>query len=272
MKNEVSFLDIFRKGSKTYFYSSLFFPKDVYRDVQVLYAFVRTADDLVDGKNADINKFNLFWEQYWSQGNKPSEDLIIDSFRQLANEKKFEKNWVRAFEESMRMDFEDNKYETLDDTIKYMYGSAEVIGLMMCKIMDVQDKAYPYAQALGRSMQYANFLRDINEDLGLNRQYFAVGELKKCKLKSLKYKDVMEDKDNFGKFISNQQKYYREWLDEGRKGYQYLPKWALRAIKTAEEMYTWTVDEIAANPMVVYEKKVKPSIGRIISTGIKNSI
>ncbi len=272
MRNEVSFLDIFRKGSKTYFYSSLFFPKDVYREVQVLYAFVRTADDLVDGRQANIDKFNLFWEKYWGNEDKPSGDLIIDYFRQLVKKKKFEKDWICAFEKSMRMDFGKNKYTTLDETIEYMYGSAEVIGLMMCRIINIKNEAFPSARALGRSMQYANFMRDIDEDLGLGRVYFAEAEMKKVGLKSLNHQDVLKNEKGFVQFINNQQKYYLEWLEEGRSGYQYLPKWALRAIKTAEEMYTWTVSEIATNPMVVYEKKVKPSIWKIISTGIKNSL
>uniref|UniRef100_UPI0034E301B6 phytoene/squalene synthase family protein n=1 Tax=Methanothrix sp. TaxID=90426 RepID=UPI0034E301B6 len=96
---------IFKKGSRTYFHSSLFFPPDVRRDVFVLYAFVRTADDLVDcvpQKRDEFYRFCECWER--STGGETIKDPVIDEFSELARRRNFSDQWTRAFLSSMEMD------------------------------------------------------------------------------------------------------------------------------------------------------------------------
>ena len=96
---------IFREGSKTYFYSSLFFPMDVRNDVFVLYAFVRKADNFVDTVPQRAKEFYAFWEKYEAALNgKVSGDIVIDTFISLMHQKKFNREWIRAFFEAMEMD------------------------------------------------------------------------------------------------------------------------------------------------------------------------
>ena len=80
MKNN-SIFQIFKQGSKTYFYSSVFFPKKVKEDVFILYAFVRTADDYVDCTPQKLDEFFSFKERYQQaiKGIK-SNNEIIDKF------------------------------------------------------------------------------------------------------------------------------------------------------------------------------------------------
>ena len=129
---------IFKQGSKTYFYSSLFFPSYIKEEVFSLYAFVRKADNYVDSIPQDIQSFYDFKEKYYSAINgTKTYDIVIDSFVNLMEKKEIDYTWVNAFLESMEMDITKNTYENIDETLHYIYGSAEIIGLMMAKIMNL---------------------------------------------------------------------------------------------------------------------------------------
>lgn len=261
---------IFQQGSRTYFYSSLFFPPYIRQDVTSLYAFVRVADNYVDKNPQDRQGFDNFWQEYYSNiDNCSTNDSVIKSFCELANRKSFDKSWITAFENSMRTDFSPKKFITLENTLEYIFGSAEVIGLMMAKILDVSDEGMHYASMLGRAMQYANFIRDIDEDLTLNRCYFPQVSLKEFNLSSLEIQETKSKPNEFKNFISSQCELYYEWQSEAELGYKYLPDYSLRAIRTSALMYKWTVSVIQKDPFIIYQRKVKPSISRIILTALK---
>jgi phytoene synthase len=264
---------IFRQGSKTYFYSSLFFPSYLKKDVFALYAFVRKADNYVDSIPQDINGFYNFKEKYFKAINgQITNDIVIDSFVDLANRKKFNSEWTDAFLNSMESDITKSRYKSIDETINYIYGSAEVIGLYMAKIMSLPDEALYYAKYLGRSMQYINFIRDIAEDLTLNRIYMPENEMEKFGMMKLDFKYVKKIPDKFISFIHNQLSYYTQWQKIAEQGYKYIPKRYLIPIKTASEMYKWTANQIYKDPFVIYSKKVKPMIKQIIKTTFLNLV
>ncbi|UCG30715.1 MAG: phytoene/squalene synthase family protein [candidate division WOR-3 bacterium] len=257
---------IFKEGSKTYFYSSLFFPMDVRGDVFVLYAFVRKADNFVDIMPQQKEDFYRFWDDYRTalKGNT-SGDVVIDSFVQLLNKRRFNEEWVHAFLKSMEMDLKENRYETIEETINYMHGSAEVIGMMMARIMELPKESYEYARYLGRAMQYINFIRDIREDLDLGRQYLPQSDLTKHGLESLEHEHISKRETQFAAWIRGQIDRYESWQRIAEQGFPYIPKRYFIPIKTASDMYKWTAQKIRKEPMVVYEKKVKPSISYIVS-------
>jgi phytoene synthase len=85
----------------------------------------------------------------------------------------------------MQMDIDKREYKTLDDTLEYIYGSAEVIGLFMAQIMGLPEEAHDFAKMQGRAMQFINFIRDIDEDITLGRRYFPTQDLKEFSLANL---------------------------------------------------------------------------------------
>ncbi|KPK62609.1 phytoene synthase [candidate division WOR_3 bacterium SM23_42] len=257
---------IFKEGSKTYFYSSLFFPMDVRSDVFILYAFVRKVDNYVDIIPQRKTEFYVFWKDFEAAlKGGTSRDIVIESFVSLMNQKKFDRKWVRAFFEAMEMDLIKQKYKNIEETKKYMYGSAEVVGLMMASIMELPEESFECARHLGRAMQYINFIRDISEDLALGREYLPQNDLQKCKLESLEYEYVKNHEARFNRFIRSQIKQYEEWQAAAETGFTYIPKRYFIPIKTASDMYKWTAEQIKKSPIIVYEKKVKPSIPFIVS-------
>ncbi len=262
--------DTFKAGSKTYYNSSIFFPEDVRRDVYVLYGFVRVADNFVDAIPQDTEGFYRFRKRYErAMSGYTTNDTIIDSFVELATRKQFDPEWTDAFLCSMELDINKGVYETIDETLEYIYGSAEVIGLFMATIFGLPEKSYRYAQYLGRAMQYINFIRDIDEDRRLGRIYLPTEELD---LPALDEDSARSFPEKFERFIEKQIDRYRQWQDVAESGYAYLPKRYRIAVKSASDMYNWTARKIAADPFVVFRRKVKPSKSRIILQGIANSV
>lgn len=261
--------DIFRKGSCTYFYSSVFFPKATKADVTTLYALVRTVDDFADvmpQQPSKVVQYEHDYERAWH--GYPVDNEIVMRFVELAKRKNFEYAWGIAFFESMRMDISRRQYKTLDDTLSYMYGSAEVIGLMMARVLDLPKEAEHAARLLGRAMQYINFVRDIEEDFELQRLYFPQKDFNECGLPSLAENITTQYQEAFKIFMTRQLERYFVWQREAEEGFKYIPKRLRIPIRTASEMYKWTAREIQKDPYIVYRRKVKPSIGRIILQGL----
>jgi phytoene synthase len=234
--------------------------------VFILYAFVRKADDLVDSLPQRKNEFYAFWKRFnEAQDGRLSGDIVIDSFISLMKAKKFDKEWVQAFFKAMEMDLTKQKYKNIKETKEYMYGSAEVVGLMMASIMELPKESFKCARYLGRAMQYINFIRDIKEDLTLGRQYLPQSDLGKCGLESLQYEHVKNREQGFNQFLLTQIGRYEEWQKIAENGFPYIPKRYFIPIKTASDMYKWTAEQIKKSPIIVYQKKVKPSIPFIVS-------
>jgi phytoene synthase len=264
---------IFQQGSKTYFYSSLFFPSLLRKDVFSLYAFVRKADNYVDAIPQNTKGFYEFKEKYQKAVNgKRSDDIVINSFIDLANRKSFDESWTDAFLASMESDITKKRYNSIDTVIDYMYGSAEVIGLYMAKIMDLPTQALYHARYLGRAMQYVNFIRDIAEDLTLDRRYMPANEMKKYGLIHLDYKYVKRFPIQFSDFIRKQLQYYIKWQLIAEEGFKYIPLRYLIPIKTASDMYLWTAEKLYNDPFIVFQQQLKPRISDILSSLVQNLI
>ena len=260
MKINKTIYTIFKKGSKTYFYSTIFFPKKVKRDVFTLYSFLRKADDYVDSIPQDSEGFYAFKDRYHdSKSGSVTGDVVIDSFKELSIRKNFEDEWVDAFLNSMEMDIYKSTYQNLEELETYLYGSSEVVGLFMAKIMDLPQESFQAARYLGKAMQYINFIRDISEDIELGRVYFPQDDLEEFGLKNLEEKNTRIKEENFKGFIEKQLETYKIWQMEAEKGFAYIPYRYLISIKTASDMYNWTAREIENDPFVVYRRKIKPS-------------
>ncbi len=275
---------IFKAGSTTYYWSSKFFPSDKRKDVFRLYSFVRVVDNSVDEVPQDLDSFSKVkkaWGKYKKSDNpklaikaleKPQNKLIMENIIYLVQKYSFEHSWVDAFLDSMQMDADGRDYQEIDDTLGYIYGSAEVIGLMMAQILGLPKSAQGAARLQGRAMQMINFIRDIDEDNSLNRCYFPKKDLKKFGLANLNKNFVQSNKKSFSEFVKFEIELYRKWQLEADVGMHFIPKRHRIPIKTARDMYNWTAEQIYQNPMIVYEKKVKPSKYRVTRTVLKNSI
>jgi phytoene synthase len=167
----------------------------------------------------------------------------------------------------MEADLSVKTYDVLEDTLRYIHGSAEVIGYFMARIMELPDAALPSAALLGRAMQYINFIRDIAEDAGLGRRYLPLGG---ADPRIVEEAHARAHPGEFAAFIRGHLDIYRGWQKDAVEGYRFIPRRYRAPIATAGDMYWWTADRIAERPLVVFDRKVKPGRGRILLRILRN--
>ena len=145
-----------------------------------IYGFVRFADEIVDTFH-DYDKQKLFDEfkeaTYHAIDRKISLNPILYSFQLTVNKYNIDKELIEAFLHSMQLDLGKKQYDK-SGYEEYIYGSAEVVGLMCLYVFcngnkDLYEELKPGARSLGAAFQKVNFLRDLKADYnGLDRIYF----------------------------------------------------------------------------------------------------
>jgi phytoene synthase len=173
--NDVSFKvsDLITKNYSTSFSLAInVFDKELRNSISSIYGYVRLADEIVDSFH-EFDKQNLLnelrEETYDAIRNGISLNPIIQSFQTTVNKYDVSIDYINNFIDSMEMDLS-NTYYDRDNYDKYIYGSAEVVGLMCLRVFCYKDNELfnsliPSAKALGSAFQKVNFLRDIKSDL-----------------------------------------------------------------------------------------------------------
>ena len=180
VSNDCSKLVIKRYSTSFYFSSSLL-SNTIRQDIFNIYGFVRLADEIVDTFHEYPKKELLddFEKELWrSVDNKISLNPILNSFQHTVNKYSIPKDLINSFLDSMKMDLEKKEYNSVEEYKKYIYGSADVVGLMCLKVfVEGSESSFtelsPFAISLGSAFQKVNFLRDLKDDSNvLNRVYF----------------------------------------------------------------------------------------------------
>ena len=158
------------------------------QDIYNIYGFVRFADEIVDSFH-DYNKeelFELFQKDLMAAlQNKISLNPILNSFQHTVHKFNIPETMIAAFMKSMKLDLHKTTYQSLEEYKDYIYGSADVVGLMCLKVfVDGDQKMFDdlkhSAMRLGSAFQKVNFLRDLKADYeDLNRTYFPNTDLSK---------------------------------------------------------------------------------------------
>lgn len=155
--------------------------KDLRPHIHAIYGFVRIADEIVDTFH-EYDKVellsNLEHETIEAVQNKFSLNPILQSFQLTVNRFNIPYTLISHFLYSMKLDLTKKVYTSEQELNEYIYGSAEVVGLMCLKVMcegntEKYEALSPSACKLGAAFQKINFLRDIEDDTAmLHRQYF----------------------------------------------------------------------------------------------------
>ncbi len=176
--------------SKSFYLSSLLFPRRVREAAWALYAFCRRADDAVDetGEHGSgptperavalrrVDSLRRRLDRAYGDGDDvatDSPDAVIDrAFARIARRYAIDRALPEALLDGMAMDAEDRRYRTIDELYLYCFRVAATVGLMMSRVMGVSDdRAYARATDLGVAMQLTNIARDVGEDARRGRVY-----------------------------------------------------------------------------------------------------
>ncbi len=176
-----------RRYGTTYYWSTHLLPVVKRHHVHALYGFCRYADDIVDDlglkatpaqREAALTDFGDRFFVDLERGT--SDDPVLKAVVHTVKAFDIDPECFRRFLRSMAMDFTVETYETFDDLLGYMDGSAAVIGEMMVPILEpLSPEAFEHARELGNAFQLSNFWRDVNEDLDRGRVYIPQEDLRK---------------------------------------------------------------------------------------------
>ncbi|MCH8534553.1 MAG: phytoene/squalene synthase family protein [Flavobacteriaceae bacterium] len=211
------------------------------QDIYNIYGFVRFADEIVDTFH-DYDKEDLFKrfeiDLKHALTHKISLNPILNSFQETVHKYQIPSDLYEAFMDSMRKDLYKSEYTTKEDYENYIYGSADVVGLMCLKVfVKADDELYHQlkedAKSLGSAFQKVNFLRDLKADYEiLSRSYFPNANLEQLD-EATKIEIIEEIEADFAK---------------GYRGIVQLPVEAKLGVYTAYIYYLRLLKKLKSTP------------------------
>ena len=251
--------------------------------VHALYGFARRADDILDDFGSGLGNAEraeglqqlatqLFDRlvQDTPSGDDPTLAAVVDSAKTYG----IGWNLFDDFLGSMQMDLTVTDYPTRAELDRYMYGSAEVIGLQMLPILGhvaPRDEVAPYAAALGKAFQLTNFLRDIDEDLQRGRVYLPADELAVHQVD----RDVLTWCHDNGRTdvrvrraLVEQHAATRAIYDESRHGISLLHPRSRPCVEAAFTLYSEILDRIEEIDFAVFGQRASVGNARRLRVGV----
>jgi phytoene synthase len=256
---------------KTYFLATLLLPKAKRPFVHALYGFARYADEIVDDLASELSieeKAQVL--SSWGDGvladlkKGTSVDHVGRALIDTVKRFDIPHEHFEAFLHSMTMDLTVQEYETYEDLLEYVYGSAAVIGLEMVSILGPLHKdAYEAAKKLGIAFQLANFIRDVDEDLDRGRVYLPIKELAQFGVT----REMLEERvltPEIVEALKFQIARVRQLQAEATPGIAMLEASSRPCIEAASTLYCGIVDEVEKIGYDIFNQRAKTSTARRI--------
>jgi len=256
---------------KTYYLATLLLPKAKRPFVHALYGFARYADEIVDDLASELSveeKAEVL--STWGNGvladlkKGTSQDHVGRALIDTVNRFDIPHEHFEAFLHSMTMDLTVQEYESYEDLIEYVYGSAAVIGLEMVPILGpLHNDAFEAAKKLGIAFQLANFIRDVDEDLDRGRVYLPLKELGQFGVT----REMLEERVLTPEIIEAlkfQIARVRQLQAEAEPGIKMLEASSRPCIEAASTLYCGIVDEVEKIGYDIFNHRAKTSTARRI--------
>jgi len=251
-----------RRHGTTYYWSTYLLPRRQRPHIHAIYGFCRYADDIVDDlastatpemRRQALTDFGdgFFADLDRGMSNHPVLAAVIDTVQAYD----IDTDCFRRFLRSMDMDFTRPIYETFDDLLEYMDGSAAVIGEMVLPIITPNPTAGMIRRAndLGVAFQLSNFLRDAGEDLERDRVYIPQEDIRRFGAGPEDRKVTPAWVDLMKFEIARTREYYRS----ADAGIPLLPHRSARCIRGARVLYAAILDRIEAAGYDVFTQRVR---------------
>jgi phytoene synthase len=251
-----------KRYGTTYYWSTHLLPRVKRHHVHALYGLCRYADDIVDDlgtvpvaeRERALAAFGDRFFADYEEGD--STDPVLKAVVHTVRAFRIDPGCVRRFLRSMTMDLSVTSYETFDDLLEYMDGSAAVIGEMMVPILEpTRREALGHARDLGIAFQLTNFLRDVGEDLDRRRVYVPQEDVRKFGAeRALSERRVTPEWVELMRFeIERTRRYYAS----ADLGMPMLPPVSARCIVGARVLYSGILARIEAAAYDVFSARVR---------------
>ncbi len=251
-----------KRYGTTYYWSTKVLPRVKQHHVWALYAFCRYADDIVDdlgpaSVEARTTALTDFGDRFFADlAIGRSDDPVLKAVVHTVKAFDIDQECFRRFLRSMTMDLTVTTYDTWDDLLGYMDGSAAVIGEMMLPILEPHHPdALRHARDLGNAFQLTNFLRDIAEDLDRGREYIPQEDLRRFGV-DLSQRRVTPA---FVALMQFEIERCRALYASADLGTSMLPPQSARCIGAARDLYSRILVKIEAQGYDVFRSRARVS-------------
>jgi phytoene synthase len=264
---------------RTYYLSTLLLPADRRPYLHALYGFARHADDIVDEQGgAGFTEWcaDLLADLDWGATSDPICRALLDTVARW----KIPHSYFADFLDSMRMDLTVTEYATYDDLVKYMWGSAAVIGLQTLPIFGRADEGIGWdrletpAIDLGYAFQLTNFLRDVAEDLRRGRVYLPQESLDQFGVDRDRLRRGRVD-EPIRNLIAWEIERARGLYRRAVPGIELVDPSSRDCLRTAATLYEAILDEIERNDYDVFSGRVSVGLARrgtVALTGLRRAV
>lgn len=253
-----------RHYGKTYYFSTCFFPAELRPAVHALYAWVRYPDEWVDNPGDSSLSEQRDKLRQWRDATADavktgnSDHPVLAAWADTARRHEVPVRYMLDFMDAMDMDLTVSRYETFADLQKYTWGSASVVGLMMCHIVGATDPAaVPHATSLGLAMQLTNFLRDVGEDWReRGRVYLPLEDLERFGVSEA---DIAAGRltDAFCELVRFEAARCRDIYAHADAGMHYIPAEARLPVRLARVLYARILDKVEQNGCDVLSRRAR---------------
>ena len=250
--------EIVRFHSKTFYLSSLFLSAEKKRAVWAVYAFCRTADDIIDRIAPARERLDAIdaWErQLVAAYNGVTTDPIFAAFADSAQRFNIPIEPGLDLLRGARMDVTIRRYDTYDDLREYCYLVASTVGLLVMPILGTMTpEAAAYGIALGRAMQMTNILRDVGEDARMDRIYLPAEDLQRfgCSESAI-LEEVIDER--FTALMAFEIDRVRKMYAEAEPGIAMLSPESRYTVRLALSLYRRILERIEANDFDVFRRR-----------------
>jgi phytoene synthase len=259
--------DLNKAYGTTYYAATFLLPRVKRQHVHALYGFCRYADDIVDDLGPaplEVRERALadFGARFFADAARgESDDEVLKAVVHTVRAFGLDVDCFARFLRSMTMDLSVTGYETFDDLLDYMDGSAAVIGEMMLPILEPRSPAaVTHARDLGIAFQLTNFLRDVGEDLERGRVYIPQEDLRKFDVDPRRRAATPDWQALMAFEIQRTREYYAS----ADLGIPMLPRSSARCIRSARCLYSEILDRIDQSNGDVFRTRARvPTVRKL---------
>lgn len=249
--------DIAKAHSKTFYFASLFLSPEKRRAIWAVYAFCRTADDIVDSSSPPTDRLEAIegWRARLLRAydRRPDHSLTV-ALADTAQRYAIPIQPALDLLTGAARDVTVRRYETYADLREYCYLVASTVGLMTAPILGYEEGALSYGIALGRAMQMTNILRDVGEDSRMGRVYLPAEDLRRFNYTESSLFAGTIDR-NFIELMRFQIARVRAMYDEAAPGIELLSPGSRYTVRLALLLYRRILDEIEHNGYDVFTRR-----------------
>jgi phytoene synthase len=239
--------ELSRRHGRIYYAAALLLPRVKRHHVQALFGLCQHARDVVDAtegappaeRRRALDEFEARLLDDLARGE--SDDLVLKAVVHTVVAFDINPDYFRRFLRSQAMDLEVATYETFDDLLDYLDGSAAVLAEMLLPILEPSSaEAYAYARDLGIAMGLTTVLRDVSLDLDRGRVYLPQDELRRFHADPWRREATPE----WRALVAFEVRRARRYYDSADLGLALLPPTSARAIRAARRLASDVLDRV----------------------------